>query len=205
MWNESYNIDMTNYLGEVADIAWQAVDGDNLGLWYAWAIDDCKIGSKKIFPLHQNRSILGYDVYRQDFGYGTYNKINPDLVTDTTYTDRSLPAGEYSYFVKALLDECNFVTPSDTIIIDVITGIQNNDPGRLNIYPNPARDILNIVSPDQIKKVELMNFIGQTVYYNQFVENNKLQVIVSDLKPGVYFIRVTRVKDIQTIKVTISR
>ncbi len=204
-WNEPYNIDMANYTGEVIDIAWHAVDGDNLGLWYAWAIDDCVIGTKKFFPTDQNRSILGYDIYRQDFASGAYNKINSEPVADSSYLDLSLPAGEYNYFVNAVLAECTYLTSSDTINVDVITGINDSQAGRLDLFPNPASDILNIASRYMINKVEMMNFIGQSVYTNPFVENRRLQVNVSALQPGVYVVRITTNQGNRVTKITISR
>ena len=204
-WNEPYDIDMASYTGEVVDIAWQAVDGDNLGLWYAWAIDDCIIGTKKFSPTGQSRSILGYDIYRQDYGSGSYNKINSDPVADSSYLDASLPAGEYSYFVNAVLAECNYVTPSDTITVDVITGIHNSRADRIGLFPNPASEILNIASGYMINKVEIMNLMGQIVYNNQVVNNMNLRVNVSNLQPGSYFVKVTTLEHIKTIKITITR
>jgi len=47
-WTTPYNVDMAAYSGQAVDIAWQAVDGDGLGLWYVWAIDDLTMGAKKI-------------------------------------------------------------------------------------------------------------------------------------------------------------
>ena len=204
-WDEPYNIDMSSYSGEVVDIAWQAVDGDNLGLWYAWAIDDCVIGTKKFYKAGMTRSILGYDIYRQDPGSGDYIKINSDPVPDSSYLDSSLPAGEYSYFVNAVLPECTYHTSSDSINVDVITGIIGSQTGRLDLFPNPASDILNISSAYLIKKIEMMNFIGQIVYNNPFVENTKLQMNVSDLQPGVYFVLVTTNQGNRVAKIAIFR
>jgi len=64
---------------------------------------------------------------------------------------------------------------------------------------------LNIASGNLIKKVEILNFIGQVVVNNPFVETTKLQMNVSALQPGVYFIRITTEKEIRTGKVTICR
>ena len=204
-WNEPYDIDMSAWAGEVIDIAWQAVDGDNLGLWYAWGIDDCTLGTKKILLSGLPRSDLEYDIYRRDFGSGDYNKINPAPVADTSYTDPSLPPGEYSYFVNTVLAECTYFTTSDTINIDVITGINGSRASRLDIFPNPANDIVNITSGCQINKVEIMNFLCQMVYSNSLIENTKLQVNIASLQPGIYIIRITTNQGIRALKLTISR
>jgi hypothetical protein len=107
--------------------------------------------------------------------------------------------------VNAVLAERNYFTSSDTINIDVITGINSSRTGRIDLFPNPARDILNIESAGVIKKVEMMNFIGQVVYTNPVVENKKLRVNVSTFQPGVYFVKVSTVGGIETAKITITR
>ena len=45
MWEYPYVIDLSYYSGETVQLAWQAVDGDGLGLWYIWFIDDIFIGN----------------------------------------------------------------------------------------------------------------------------------------------------------------
>jgi hypothetical protein len=204
-WNEPYNIDMSNYTGEVVDIAWQAVDGDGLGLWYAWAIDDCVIGTKKLLLSDQNRSILGYDIFRQDFGSGDYHKINSEPVADSSYLDISLPAGEYNYFVNAVLPECSEVTSSDTIGVDVITGINSSLTGRIDLFPNPAGDIVVVKSDFTITKLEILNYIGQKVYDRQNLTGKTEMVNVATLNTGVYFVKVTTVQGIKTVKIMVNR
>ncbi len=41
-------VDLSGYAGEEIKIAWNNVDGDGLGLWYAWAIDNISVGDMKI-------------------------------------------------------------------------------------------------------------------------------------------------------------
>lgn len=47
-WNYysySYDVDLSAYAGDVIKIAFQAVDGDGLGLWYMWFVDNITVGS----------------------------------------------------------------------------------------------------------------------------------------------------------------
>lgn len=41
-------IDLTTYSGQEIQIAWNNVDGDGEGLWFAWAIDNISVGNQKI-------------------------------------------------------------------------------------------------------------------------------------------------------------
>jgi hypothetical protein len=41
-------IDLSDFAGQEIKIAWNNVDGDGQGLWYAWAIDNISVGNMKI-------------------------------------------------------------------------------------------------------------------------------------------------------------
>ncbi|MBI9036876.1 MAG: C10 family peptidase [Bacteroidales bacterium] len=71
--------------------------------------------------------------------------------------------------------------------------------GELVIYPNPATDIINISSTNQINNVVIFNYVGQSVY-----EGNSTQINSSKFKPGVYIIKIETIKGIETQKVTIK-
>lgn len=58
----------------------------------------------------------------------------------------------------------------------------------VNIFPNPARDVLNIVSGYEIKSVSLVNLVGQTVY-SRNVFGNEIQINVSSYNTGMYIVQ----------------
>ena len=248
-WVSPYEVDLSAYADEIIDIAWQWVDGDGAGLWYATAIDDLYIGSKKIATnslehiskadpnaygiskvsgiskeeqnriskigvvssvpydqIHPAKSITafqGYDVYRSDSVDNNYHVINSAIVTDTVYVDPDLtPNLEYYYYVLSRFEECTQSTPSDTVTI-IISGIDERVDGKLSIYPNPANNVVNMVSTSNIKTVEVLNYLGQTVYMNRNVGLKKMQLNVSGYKAGVYFIKITTATGIKTTKITV--
>jgi uncharacterized protein YjdB len=57
------------------------------------------------------------------------------------------------------------------------------------VYPNPATTSLNITSPEKIASIAITNLIGQTLFSNSY-HDNEVQVDVSGLPTGVYFIRI---------------
>ncbi|MBI9039642.1 MAG: T9SS type A sorting domain-containing protein [Bacteroidales bacterium] len=71
--------------------------------------------------------------------------------------------------------------------------------GELVIYPNPATDMINISSPNQINNVSIFNNVGQLVY-----EGNSNQINTSNFDAGVYIIRVETTNGMETQKVTIK-
>lgn len=64
-----------------------------------------------------------------------------------------------------------------------------------DMYPNPAKNELHIINKELISKLEIYNIEGQL----QFSTINSI-INISDLKPGVYFIKAFSVKGIVSQK-----
>ncbi len=71
-----------------------------------------------------------------------------------------------------------------------VFGVGMNEPEAVsvNVYPNPATDVLNIESSSRIKEVQVINLVGQTVKV-QSTDAKKVSLNVSDLRSGVYNLR----------------
>ncbi len=67
---------------------------------------------------------------------------------------------------------------------------ENNEQLTVNISPNPANNIINIVLNGSLGNAEIAiyNIYGQKILVSQ-IFGNDLQVDVSGLSPGVYFIK----------------
>ena len=101
------------------------------------------------------------------------------------------------------------VFPSDDgqySVINITNGelkMQEKEANEVYIYPNPATDVLNIVSESAIKSIKILNFTGQTMLESE-VNDNNLRINTSAYQPGIYIIRVEISKDIISKKVTIK-
>ncbi len=75
-------------------------------------------------------------------------------------------------------------------IINITKNIVNeNTVSKINIFPNPANNLINIISNEIMNKVELFNSSGKSMIIS--IENSdKIQMNVSNLKPGLYFISI---------------
>ena len=62
-------------------------------------------------------------------------------------------------------------------------------PSNVEIYPNPALSQLNISISGRITTIDVYNIIGQTVYSEAY-NSEKVQIDVSALRPGVYFVKI---------------
>lgn len=73
-----------------------------------------------------------------------------------------------------------------SVIMDY-TGIGENEAS-FGIYPNPAENVLNIVSNANSFDYQLINSLGQVVKGG--AANGNVQINVSELE-GIYFLKVT--------------
>ena len=64
---------------------------------------------------------------------------------------------------------------------------ENVEKGELSIFPNPARDILNITYAKEITQVSIYDEVGRLHHDNS---NNHEYISVSHLKSGLYIIRI---------------
>ncbi len=67
-------------------------------------------------------------------------------------------------------------------------GVENESLVTLNMYPNPAIDVLNISAQSTINTVEIFNVLGQKVITIQ-VEDTSAEINVSNLNAGIYLIK----------------
>ena len=159
-------------------------------------------------------SLQGYNVYRTDStGLIPYYKLNTTgPVTATAYTDVIPLAayGPYKYYVTDVFNDTitNILlceSSSDTIsLLYPVVGINDLTNSSLSLYPNPANDVVNIVSTNDIKTIEVLNYIGQMIYTNKNVSLKKVELNVSSFKAGVYFVKITTTSGIKTTKITVT-
>jgi hypothetical protein len=74
---------------------------------------------------------------------------------------------------------------------DLTNAIDNQSLAQLNVYPNPANNILNVHSDAPIQSVELIAMDGRVVANsNQRILSNNYSMDVSSFVPGIYFAKV---------------
>jgi hypothetical protein len=161
--------------------------------------------------------LLGYNVYRthDDSINGNFYIVNSGYVQDTTYADPHANSthlnSSWKYYVTVVFQDS--LNPghivcepaSDTITINFpAVGINDQANSSISVYPNPANDLVYVVSTNDIKKIEVLNYIGQMVYTNNDVNLKKVQLNVTSFKSGVYFVKITTNSGIKTTKVTVT-
>ncbi len=165
--------------------------------------------------------VSGYNVYRSqdlvNYPYPPliYTKLNTAVISGTTYSDVHpsyiVPGTAWMYFVKDVFNNSIDNTflceaSSDTLLVNFPdTGFNDLDTSEILVYPNPANDQVKIESPSIIKSVEVLNFMGQTVFAGNTVNDKKLQINVSTWVGGVYIIRIITEDGIGTTKIIVAK
>lgn len=79
-----------------------------------------------------------------------------------------------------------------TINLNNTTGFNNIESQNFKIYPNPARDFVNIEiqnTENNNTLVEIVNINGQLIY-SETISNNSQTIDLSDYSPGIYYVRI---------------
>jgi hypothetical protein len=101
----------------------------------------------------------------------------------------------------------NFATYGVSNVVGMtmsITSINEVTDNNVQVYPNPAKDVINVVSDLNVKNITLVNYVGQMVY-NQNVNGNSFQVNVSGLGTGMYVVRIETIDgSIITKRITVK-
>jgi hypothetical protein len=110
---------------------------------------------------------------------------------------------EYSnYYTKTGFPE----NDGELSVINVTKGSRGMDANtsfEISIYPNPATNLLNVISENSIKRITIMNFIGQTMFDSE-INNNKTVIRLFDYQAGVYIIRFETAYGLETQKIMIK-
>lgn len=74
--------------------------------------------------------------------------------------------------------------------VNCVVGVEENEqPGSITLYPNPANTIVQIVSDELFKSVEVFDIVSKRItFYND--KTNSLTIDVSNYSNGIYFIKI---------------
>lgn len=135
-----------------------------------------------------NNSSLNAIAYLWDFGDG-----NTSSETDPvhTYADD----GTYTVELVAESENCGSDIFQDVVVINTVGIVEEQAASGMEIYPNPSGGTLMIsLSKQKVYDVFVMDIRGNEVYATNGENvhaNGWITLQLSDLTPGLYFIRVT--------------
>lgn len=81
-----------------------------------------------------------------------------------------------------------------------VLGVDDNELIKLSVYPNPANNMLNLESAQNIESVTLFNLLGQKLL-SKDVNNTSAELNISNLQVGTYILQTTIEGQVNTQKI----
>ena len=92
------------------------------------------------------------------------------------------------------------ITPAKSTIKVIGSGVNTVETASaLNVYPNPATDVVYVEAGEDIESIAIFNLTGAMVSAQANVEGSKATINVSNLAAGSYIVKVNK-KAVQLIK-----
>jgi hypothetical protein len=138
---------------------------------------------------------------------GISKSVNSGVTWTTSFDDWN-PPNNISYHnndIEFATDTIGYALSGDNVLktIDGGTYIGVNEldnDSLLRIYPNPTDGILKVsVVNASIDEIEIKNIMGQSVFSYKNVQNNKIDIDISDFSNGTYFIYVNDINGVLRI------
>lgn len=151
------------------------------------------------------------DTVRWTWGDGIPHSVT-SLPGSTESFDSGIQTGmgfEFSYTFTQVGDndyQCD-VHPANmfgTITVEEILSVDDKFALNLNVYPNPASDLLNVTSLFQLDGYSIYSVSGQLVSKGD-LSGNVETLDVASLLPGVYFVRLISGDLSHTTKIVITK
>lgn len=155
-------------------------------------------------------STVGYDTGENFYTVPDYVTTGAVTVTDNCSAGLNviqnppagteLTVGTYTVDFEATdgsgnTDACSF----ELTVVEILSVNDEAFESGLSIYPNPTSELLNINSGTAgINKVVLTDMLGKRIYSNVYNEIQQVELNVSNLSKGIYFVTVN---DIATKKI----
>ena len=121
------------------------------------------------------------------------------LFTFITYCPREIPTGYVGqdYFEYSIFDGLS-LSPTAYVCLDVdnsigIRELKGADANTIHVFPNPAKDVLNLKCQKEISELSLFSAEGKLIK-NYDATGPEISVNVSELSTGIYYLK-TRVGD----------
>ncbi|MEI7594230.1 MAG: choice-of-anchor J domain-containing protein [Bacteroidota bacterium] len=149
-----------------------------------------------------------YLMNSQNINDTVFKIIDLNQISNTVYLIKTkqfnVPTdGSYYIGFKAYSDSNKYYIRLDEISITETTGINEKTIPFISIYPNPAREQLNIDCNQTIIAISISNSIGQVVK-DQSVNFPSAQVNTDSLNKGIYFVKVRTANSTSTQKIIIQ-
>ncbi len=131
-------------------------------------------GSKLKFKARNNIEILSGDYYPDTSGY-------IDLSIDNTLALDCPPSP---------ISSVTFSQKTKTKINNISEGILEEN--RILVFPNPSKDLINIVNKESLKEVSIIDISDKIYYHLSNINTKEISIDISNFDSGIYFLKLKR-------------
>jgi len=188
-WNEEYLImDLSLTVGDTFYLY------DYTNIPYPTTVDSVQlINGLKHLWLHEEGNICGL-TYSMKFVEGCGPNVGFNY-------QRSLPINSF----MLCQHKSGVKTLGNTLFFDACyvcqVGLKETNLGRIQLFPSPANDVLNILFADEVQQATLCVFdqFGRIQLEIPNWNNQLQEVTIASLKPGIYFVSI-KDKELESVK-----
>ncbi len=132
-------------------------------------------------------TLTGFNLYRKavEAEEGSEVKLNDELLTTFELIDPSVPIAEYDYIIGAVYADGQEIKTSTYINLDEVANEDLTSTLSLDLYPNPATDVLNIGG--EYETLRIFDMAGRLLQSYKATS----QIQLGGLQPGTYFFHFT--------------
>jgi leucyl aminopeptidase len=201
-----FNMDMNGYLEEGTDIHVHLIYVNRDSLLANYFFNFCDIYYPDM-PIRQNWMPTGSDSDFSSFNRNGYAALHP-------FED----VHAYSQFIHTRqdvlgvsvnnLEQSRRFAQLNLGAVAHLAGLNNtsiveHETPLVTLYPNPTKDVVNIVADDDIQRVTVVNLLGQVVDQSEVQNSNKLTLFTNGYPSGVYLLNIVTKKGTATQRLVV--
>ena len=122
-------------------------------------------------------------------GYSSYLWSTGETVYYIALDGSTMTAGTHNYWVEASSTNGCVTRDSAIVIVGNSISVQSNEITKIEIFPNPANEFVNISNSVDNFNYQIISING-SIIESEKVEGNKTTIDISEMNNGVYFIKI---------------
>lgn len=155
-----------------------------------------------IWAKNKEPDLAGYNIYRQIYSSGVYEKINGNLVADTFYTDTTTYYSLGYYFVTAQIRAFTESRASNLAVFDCVAEGMNRARSSITVLPNPFSRIVHFnTGIDKLVSVRIYDIEGRLIRESSCDEWQ----VGNDIPDGIYFAEIKTPSGMEMKKIIKTR